>query len=112
MDSADLAGWAILIVIILGPFLFAFVTAYFAGWKNRSRVGWGIAGFFLGAIALIILAFCDFLCPKCNQKLSNEDRKNHTCSNCAKLEADIIKPNVIPFNEFLEQLNNNKENLQ
>lgn len=83
--SVVFAVWAIRIGIALG---FAFLAAYFAGRKNRSKAGWGIAGFFLGFIPLLILAFCGFLCPNCQHNLTNEEWKKHSCPNCTKLEIE------------------------
>jgi cytosine/uracil/thiamine/allantoin permease len=42
---------------VVGAFICAIITGAFASYKNRSAIGWGIAGFFSFIIAFIILLF-------------------------------------------------------
>jgi hypothetical protein len=42
---------------LVGAFIAAIVTGGFAGYKNRSKIGWGIAGFLFFIIPFIILLF-------------------------------------------------------
>lgn len=54
--------------------------------KNRSQIGWGIAGFLAGLFALILLAFLPKIeetkrCPQCANDIKLEARVCYICGN-------------------------------
>ncbi len=81
MDGPQIRLFVFLIRLSLA-LLFAFLTGWCAGRKNRSRRGWAIAGFFLGPLSLLALAFCSFLCPKCKKPIKNREAKRGACPHC------------------------------
>ena len=83
MHDAQAAAILVRMAIAL---VFAVPTAIFATRKNRSGIGWGIFGFFLGPIPLLILAFCSYVCPKCHLNLTNDQWRSKICPNCARNE--------------------------
>ncbi len=84
----------------IGVMLFlAVVVGLLAKRKNRNPIGWGIAGGLFFLIALLILAFLPYLCPKCKQKISTTDAKAGNCSKCksaSELKIDITSINKLP----------------
>lgn len=52
--------------------------------KNRNPVLWGMFGFLMPVLALVVLAFSKYLCPQCGRALSNANGQARTCSGCGK----------------------------
>ncbi|MBI2933511.1 MAG: hypothetical protein HYY16_17860 [Planctomycetes bacterium] len=50
--------------LVIGVVLGA-LTALLADRKNRSVLGWGLAGFFLWFLPILVLAFLSAECPQC-----------------------------------------------
>ncbi len=48
-------GFQMIILILIG-IVCAFICASMASTRNRSSLGWGIAGLFFGILAIILLA--------------------------------------------------------
>lgn len=71
-----------IIVKLIGGLFWAVVVGLLAKRKNRNPIGWGIAGALSWFIALIVLAFMPYLCPKCKHKISNKEAKAKVCQNC------------------------------
>lgn len=69
-------------IIIVGSIFMAVLVGLLAKRKNRDPIGWGIAGATSWAIALVVLAFMPYLCPKCGQKISNKEATSGVCPNC------------------------------
>ena len=63
------------------------VSAVLASRKNRSIVGWGLAGALSFAIALIVLAFMPFKCGKCGVGITNDQWRRGECPACEALDA-------------------------
>lgn len=73
-------------IATLGKLLAAIICGLFAGLlakrKNRNPWGWGIAGALSFLVALLILAFMPYKCPKCGQSLTNDQGKEEDCPSC------------------------------
>jgi hypothetical protein len=75
--------------IYVGVFIFwAVVVGLLAKRKNRSGTLWGIVGGLSWVIALLILAFLSYLCPKCKKKLTNIEAKQHLCPDCGDFKSN------------------------
>jgi len=70
----------ILIGTVVGLF-FGLLTAHFARRKNREVLVWGLLGLH-NPLALILLAFVRFLCPKCRNPLTNAEARTGKCPHC------------------------------
>ena len=64
---------------------FGLVIGLMALRKNRSFWLWGLFGALTFLIAGIALACVSFLCPKCQQPLTNEQWRDRQCPHCGKL---------------------------
>lgn len=62
--------------------VFAFITGIMADRKNRNAVAWGLFGGLSPVLALLVLMFMPFLCPKCKGALTNSEHKNGDCPHC------------------------------
>ena len=71
-----------IIIKLIAALFWAVVVGLLAKRKNLNPIGWGIAGALSWLIALIILAFMPYVCPKCGDKLSNADAKSGSCPSC------------------------------
>lgn len=98
----------------LGKLLAAIICGLFAGLlakrKNRNPWGWGIAGALSFLVALLILAFMPYKCPKCDQSLTNDQGKEEDCPSCGsfKLKAKMAasgptySKNIFPDQELMQ----------
>jgi hypothetical protein len=71
-----------IVIKLIAALFWAVVVGLLAKRKNRNTLGWGVAGALSWPIALLILAFMPYVCPKCGGKLSNVDAKSGSCSSC------------------------------
>lgn len=62
--------------------LFGVLTGLLAKRKNRNPWGWGIAGAFSLILALLVLAFLPYKCPKCRASLTNQQGRDKQCPAC------------------------------
>lgn len=72
---------------LLASLFWAVVVGLLAKRKNRNPLAWGIAGALSWLIALVILAFLSFKCPKCGQPLTNKQAKAKECPACGSAGA-------------------------
>ena len=72
---------------LFGVVFWGVVVGLLARRKNRSPLGWGIAGGLVWFIALIILAMMPYKCPRCGQPLSNTQGREEHCPNCGSFKA-------------------------
>lgn len=63
------------------------VVGLLARRKNRNPWGWGVAGALSWILALLVLAFMPYVCPKCGRDLSNAEGKADRCPNCGDISA-------------------------
>jgi hypothetical protein len=63
---------------------FVVLTGSLAARKNRSALAWGLFGL-IPLIALLVLAFMPYLCPKCKHSITNKEWKNRTCPHCGDI---------------------------
>ena len=69
--------------LFLPGFIFwGIIVGLLAKRKNRNAIGWGIAGGLSWLIALLVLAFMPYICPRCEKDLSNDDGKKGHCPSC------------------------------
>lgn len=50
--------------------------------KHRNPWGWDIAGALSWLVALFMLAFMPYKCPKCAQSLTNDQGEKKNCLAC------------------------------
>jgi rubrerythrin len=75
-----------LFVGLIWGLIWGVVVGFLAKRKNRNPWGWGVAGALTWLIALLILAFMPYKCPKCGQSLSNKQSKNKKCPACGSFK--------------------------
>tara|TARA_R110000851_G_scaffold9382_1_gene34958 strand:+ start:732 stop:986 length:255 start_codon:yes stop_codon:yes gene_type:complete len=78
------------LIKLIAALLWAVIVGLLANRKNRNPIGWGIVGALSWLIALVVLAFMPYLCPKCKQKISNKDAKAGVCQNCVNVEQNEV----------------------
>jgi len=71
----------LLVVIVWGT-----AVGLLAKRKNRNPWLWGIAGILTLPIALLVLAFMPYKCPKCNQSLTNKQGSDKECPQCGSFK--------------------------
>ena len=81
-------------IIAIGIALaFGLLTAHLAGRKNREVVVWGILGAVAPLLALIVLAFHNYLCPRCRNAVTQAEAKTGRCPHCdpsSQREAEAV----------------------
>ena len=77
------AQFSVLVIMYLG---FALVIGLLAARKNRNPWAWGLLGGLSYMIALAVLAFMPYLCPRCRRPLTNSEWKERRCPACGCLE--------------------------
>jgi len=81
-DDLLIHGVQVLVALIFGA-----VVALLAKRKNRNPWFWGVMGFISWIIALLVLAFLPYRCPKCEQDLSNQEGRDKSCPHCGSFAA-------------------------
>ena len=81
-----------LIAKLLAALIWGIVVGFFAKRKNRNPWGWGVAGAFSWLIALVVLAFLPYKCPKCEQSITNDQGKDEVCPKCGSFAATYRSP--------------------
>jgi len=76
---------AILFVKLGIAAIWGVVVGLLARRKNRNPWTWGLAGVLSWFIALIVLAFKSYQCPKCEFELTNEQGRAKTCPFCGPI---------------------------
>ncbi len=86
---------ALLIMLAIYGF-FAVLIGLLAWRKNRSGAAWGLIGGFVPVLALAALAFASYLCPNCQQPISNDEAKSGKCPRCAakRRESEVAPQSV------------------
>ena len=79
MDAATLGK-------LFAAFIWGLVVGFLAKRKNRSPLGWGVAGALSWIIALLILAFMPYKCPKCKQSITNDQGRDKDCPSCGSFK--------------------------
>lgn len=82
MDAATLGK-------LFAALIWGLVVGLLAKRKNRNPWGWGVAGALSWIIALFILAFMPYKCPKCNQSITNDQGKNKNCPSCGSFQKNV-----------------------
>ena len=67
---------------LIAGLIWGVIVGLLAKRKNRNPWGWGMAGALSWFIALLILAFMPYKCPKCSQSLTNRQGKEKECASC------------------------------
>ena len=82
-NSSDSLGgiW----VFFISYAIAALIIGLLAARKNRNGWVWGLIGGLFLLPVLLVLMFMPFLCPWCQQSLTNKDWKNRTCSRCGSV---------------------------
>ncbi len=75
----DMIGYA---AELLAALVFGAIVALLAKRKNRNPWFWGLMGFISWVIALLVLAFLPYRCPKCEQDLTNDQGREKSCPYC------------------------------
>jgi hypothetical protein len=78
---------SVLVAKLLAALVWGVVVGLLAKRKNRNPWGWGIAGTFSWLIALVILTFLPYKCPKCERSITNDQGKNKICPRCGSFAA-------------------------
>jgi len=79
-SSSSVAG--ILIGYIIVWAFSALICGFLAARKNRSVLGWAVAGIFFPWIAFLVLLFMSYLCPKCHGPVTSAEWKRGGCPRC------------------------------
>ncbi len=79
MDAATLGK-------LFAALIWGLVVGLLAKRKNRSPWGWGVAGALSWIIALLILAFMPYKCPKCKQSITNDQGRDKDCPSCGSFK--------------------------
>ncbi len=79
MDAATLGK-------LFAAFIWGLVVGFLAKRKNRSPLGWGVAGALSWIIALLVLAFMPYKCPKCKQSITNDQGRDKNCPTCGSFQ--------------------------
>jgi len=61
------------------------IIGFLAARKNRNPWAWGLTGGLFLILGLIVLAFMPYLCPKCEQPITNTEWKNRICPRCGDI---------------------------
>lgn len=86
MDDGTLVLVGLLRFII--PYsLAALFLGLMAKRKNRNPWAWGLIGGLFCLPTLIVMAFMSYLCPSCQQPLTNDQWKQRTCPRCGGIAA-------------------------
>ncbi len=75
----------LLIPYFCGYFIAAIIIGPLAARKNRNGLGWGLLGGFFLVPGLLVLMFLPFLCPKCQQSITNNEWKQRDCPRCGDI---------------------------
>lgn len=67
-------------IIFFIHLMFAFLVGHIASTKNRNALGWGIFGFFMSLVALILILVSPAYCEKC-KKPTKKKNGEHVCKN-------------------------------
>jgi MFS family permease len=59
--------------------------------KNRNPWAWGLIGGLFLLAGLLLLAFMPYLCPKCEQPITNEEWKSRNCPRCGDI-SKVVSP--------------------
>lgn len=79
MDAATLGK-------LFAAFIWGLVVGFLAKRKNRSPLGWGVAGALSWIIALLVLAFMPYKYPKCKQSITNDQGRDKNCPTCGSFQ--------------------------
>lgn len=74
---------------LLASLIWGLVVGLLAKRKHRNPWGWGVAGALSWLIALLILAFMPYKCPKCRQSLTNDQGKEKDCPSCGSFKSNV-----------------------
>lgn len=80
----------ILLSRLIAMLIWGVVLGFLAKRKNRNPIGWGIAGAMSWLIAVLVLAFLPFLCPKCQERITKEEAKSDRCPHCNNGSDEVI----------------------
>ena len=83
MEAANFGG---LIAWLIWSVIWGVVVGLLAKRKNRNPWGWGMAGAMSLLLALIVLAFMPYKCPKCSQPLTSTQAKGKECPSCGSFK--------------------------
>lgn len=79
----------VIVAIIWGA-----IVSLLAKRKNRNPWAWGLCGaagaltWLIPLLALLVLAFTPYQCPKCKQSLTNKQAKGKICSACGSFDGN------------------------
>lgn len=73
-------------VRVVLPLGFGLVVGLLAWRKNRNPWLWGLGGAISLVIALLILAFLPYRCPKCGRSLTNKQGIAKECPGCGSFK--------------------------
>ena len=82
MDAATLGK-------LFAALIWGLVVGLLAKRKNRSPWGWGVAGALSWIIALLVLAFMPYKCPKCKQSITNDQGRDKNCPTCGSFQENV-----------------------
>jgi len=71
--------------LLIAYIIAAIIIGLLAHRKNRNGWLWGLIGGLFLLPGLLILMFMPYLCPKCKNKLSNQEWKDKTCPTCGDI---------------------------
>ena len=80
-------GFAALLGFLIPYAITAAIIGPLAARKNRNGWAWGLIGGLFFLPGLLVLMFMSYLCPQCQQSISNKEWKQRTCPRCGDIKA-------------------------